>query len=290
MDGSEYPLGDKEFDRLRRLVRDWAGISLVDSKRQMVQARLQKTLRALKLPCFAEYCGLLESAGPSSEEATGFINSITTNKTDFFREPHHFEFVKSKLVPRWVSDSLTGSQTLRIWHAGCSTGEEPYSMAMTLLEAFRTRPLWDIRLLATDIDTNVLEFAQKGVYENERVQPVPPDYLKRFFLRGKGEMHGFVKVKPEVSDLVTFKKLNLLDEPWPFRPECRFDAIFCRNVVIYFDQPTQRKVFERLGGMLRPGGHLFVGHSESLFRLSHVLVAVGGTIYQRLSRDEEDAA
>ncbi len=276
----ELTLTDTEFGDFRDLIYKLTGIALNDGKRQLVQSRLQKRLRFYHLATFGDYYRLVSSLGSGEEELTTFINCITTNKTDFFREPHHFEFVTQQILPeiaRKAQEEMR-SPRLRVWHAGCSSGEEPYTLGITLAEALAGKA-WDVRQLASDIDTNVLAQAERGIYPAERVAPIPVDRLRRHFLRGTSDGHELYQVKPALRSQVTFRQINLLEE-WPLRPATRFDIIFCRNVVIYFDKPTQRKLFARFQERLRPGGYLFLGHSESLQGQNDAFDSVGHTIYR----------
>ncbi len=277
----EYILKDTEFRLFRELIYELTGISLSDAKRQLVQSRLQKRLRHYKLTSFREYYDLVQQKTKKSE-LTELINCITTNKTEFYREPHHFEFVAREILPEMMRRARRGeiSRRIRVWHAGCSTGEEPYTLALTLAEALGQEPNWDVRQLASDIDTQVLAHAERGIYELERIAPVPERLVKKYFRQGTGEQAGYVKVSPALRDRITFRRINLLDDTWPIRNDVRFDMIFCRNVIIYFDKPTQRRLLTRFQEWLRPGGCLFIGHSESLFGINHHFESLGGTIYR----------
>ena len=276
----ELTLTESEFSLLRDLVHEVTGIKMADAKRQMLRTRLSKRLRALNLKSFKEYYDLLESQIPSGPEMTEFINAVTTNKTDFYREPHHFEFVRKQVIPEIERNQRTGTRQLRVWHAGCSTGEEPYTLAITLHECLTQPNLWSIRQLATDIDSCVLEHAIKGQYELDRLDPIPQSLKSRYFLKGKGEKSHLAQVKPELAEWLTFRRLNLLADPWPFSQSTQFDLIFCRNVMIYFDKPTQQRLVERFRQCLAPGGYLFIGHSESLFGISNGFSSLGKTIYK----------
>ena len=272
---SDYVLTDVQFHRIRELVREHTGIALSDAKRQLVYGRLTRRLRALKLESFGEYVELLERGVPSELEE--FTNAITTNLTSFFREPHHFEYLVSDVLPRIVAKD-TGARRARIWCCAASTGEEPYSIAMVLREAQELLTGFDVKLLATDLDSAVLATGAAGVYNAERLQSVSGKRVSRFFRKGGGEQAGKFRVQDELRNLVTFKQLNLMNE-WPVRGP--FDAIFCRNVIIYFDKDTQRALFERMAALQRPGDILFLGHSESLYRVSDKYELVGRTIYRR---------
>lgn len=272
----EFEFTDREFRAIRDLVSAQAGIVLSEAKRDMIYGRLVRRLRALDLDNFSAYCELLDSADGAGE-MEAFVNAVTTNLTSFFREVHHFEFLAQQLLPRLLKERA-GTRRLRIWSAGCSTGEEPYTLAMTLRESIPRIDGWDVKILATDIDTNVLATAAAGVYGEERVRELPHERLRRWFRKGCGEHDGRVKVSVELQDMISFRQLNLL-ESWPMRGS--FDVIFCRNVVIYFDKPTQKKLFERMADLLAPDGHLFIGHSESLFKVTDRFRTLGNTIYER---------
>ena len=278
----ERTLTDPEFVRFRDLIYKLTGIALSDGKHQLVQSRLQKRLRLYHFATFTDYYDMLTGLSRGDDEMTTFINCITTNKTDFFREPHHFEFVTERVLPDLAAQAQTQhrSPRLRVWHAGCSSGEEPYTLAIALAEALEGQHGWDIRQLASDIDTQVLSQAEQGVYSAERVAPLPLPRLRRHFLRGRGDAQKLYQVKPALRAQVTFRQINLLED-WPLRPDTRFDIIFCRNVVIYFDKPTQSRLFTRFEERLNPGGYLILGHSESLHGTANRFEAVGHTIYRR---------
>ena len=266
----EIILNAKEFGLFRALIYKLTGISLSDSKRQLVQSRLSKRLRAHAMTDYRAYYDMVIALDEGHEEITSLINAVTTNKTAFFREAHHFDYVQRQFVPEMVHrvKSSAAAPRIRVWHAGCSTGEECYTLAMVLRESLRGQGDWDIRQLASDIDTSVLAHAERGVYDRERVEPVPDTMLRRWFLKGRGEQSEMVRARPELGEQITFRRINLLDPTWPIRSDIRFDMIFCRNVVIYFDKPTQQALFARFAERLRPGGYLFIGHSESLIGIS----------------------
>lgn len=281
INSSEAELTDKEFVLLRDLIYKLTGITLSDAKRSLVRSRLQRRLRLLELSSFQEYYAYLVEH-LETEERTAFINCITTNKTDFFREPHHFDFVTQTVIPEAILRVQRGadSRRLRVWHAGCSTGEEPYTLAIVLQEALAGKGQWDVKQLASDIDTDVLAHAKRGIYNRDRVDPIPDTLLRRYFLCGTGENADKVMVKPKLKEQIAFRQINLLEEPYPFSAQTRFDFIFCRNVVIYFDKPTQRQLFARFARYLRPDGYLFIGHSETLTGVSDAFQNIGATIYQ----------
>jgi chemotaxis protein methyltransferase CheR len=268
----EYHLSDGEFDEIRRLVREHTGIALADSKRELVYSRLVRRLRKLRLGSFREYLKVLEKAEPAELEE--FSNAITTNLTAFFREPHHFEFLAETVLPALEKRNAT-TRRLRIWSAGCSTGEEPYSIAITVAENLARFRGWDVRILATDLDSQVLAHARAGHYREERFEKMPAARRNKWFRAGPD---GSGTAIPELKELITFNPLNLM-HPFPMRGT--FDVIFCRNVVIYFDKPTQRQLFERMAALQGEGSHLFIGHSESLFRVCEHYQLIGKTIYRK---------
>jgi chemotaxis protein methyltransferase CheR len=269
-------LGDAEFQFLRDFVYQQCGISLSDQKRQLVQGRLLRRLRALGMKDFGSYCELLRK---DPEGELGELASvISTNVTSFFREMHHYDLLVEELLPRWLEEKKNGGR-LRIWSAGCSTGEEPYALAMVLAEALeRTGSKVDARILATDLSPQALETARAGTYPLDRMGGVSEARRNRWFQRGEGAYEGLARVHPRLRELVTIQPLNLLHD-WPMRGP--FDAIFCRNVVIYFDKPTKQRLFERYAGLLEQGGYLFLGHSESMYGLSDSFELVGRTVYRK---------
>ena len=274
---TEFEFADQDFQRIRRIINEIAGIALAEGKRELVYSRLSRRLRQLGLRRFDEYCRLLETGGEDNPELGEFVNALTTNLTSFFREPHHFDFLGKELLPALMRERSLSNRRIRIWSAGCSTGEEPYSIAMVLREALPAVG-WDVKILATDLDSNVLATADRGVYDANRVKDLSEIRLRRWFQRSRDAQSGQVRVAPELRDLIVFRRLNLMLD-WPMSGP--FDVIFCRNVVIYFDKPTQRVLFERFADLLAERGHLFVGHSESLFKVTDRFVPLGKTIYRR---------
>jgi chemotaxis protein methyltransferase CheR len=258
----------RDFARVRDLIYKKAGISLGESKQEMVYSRLARRLRARKMNTFEEYLDDLEGAR-DSEEWEAFTNALTTNLTSFFREAHHFPILAEHMRKM--------KAPLSIWCSASSTGEEPYSIAMTVCEAFDTLTP-PVNIVATDIDTNVLETAANGVYPIDRIEKMAQDRVKRFFQRGKGERVGLVRVRPELRQLITFKPLNLLAGSWPISGP--FDVIFCRNVMIYFDKPTQGKILARFVPLMKPQGLLFAGHSENFMYASDAFKLRGKTVYE----------
>jgi len=270
----EFQFTSLDFERVRKLIYGRAGISLNEQKQEMVYSRLARRLRVLNLESFQAYLDLLER-GSVEEEWDEFINSLTTNLTAFFREAHHFEILAKRL------SGWSAKRRVRIWCSASSTGEEPYSLAMTLVEAFSS---WTppAEIIATDLDTTVLGKAERGVYALDRFDKMNADRMRRFFLKGTGANAGHAKVRRELRALVKFERLNLLDPAWQVKGP--FDAIFCRNVLIYFDKPTQRKIIERYRPLLHSDGLLFVGHSEGLYHCSDLFHSLGKTVYEPITR------
>ncbi len=280
----ELTISDQEFRLFQELVAAETGIALTEHKRNLVCSRLGRRLRALGLASFRRYYDFL-TADAGQGELENFINAITTNKTDFYRERLHFEFLGSVVLPALKARAArTGERRIRIWSAGCSSGEEPYTIAFTLREGIESLLTWDIRILASDIDTQVLAQAARGIYPAERAAEVPGPILKRYFLRGVGDQAGHVRVAREMRNLVTFRRINLLEQPWPIRAV--FDCIFCRNVIIYFDKPTQRLLMGRFANCLKDDGYLFLGHSETLHGVSDRFVFLRNTIYRKTGAQE----
>jgi chemotaxis protein methyltransferase CheR len=271
----EFAFGNEDFEALRKLVKQITGINLSDQKRELVYGRLARRLRALRLKSFAEYRELLAQDG--GKEIVEFCNAITTNLTAFFREPHHFEYLREHVLSPLLADS-SGPRRLRIWSAGCSTGEEPYSLAMTVLETLPDLRRWDVRILATDLDSDVLERGRRGIYAEERLKNLSAQRRTRFFTEQHGRDGLSFEASAELKSLITFKQLNLM-HPLPMRGP--LEAIFCRNVVIYFDKDTQRDLFGRIAQLQRPGNLLFLGHSESLFKVTEEYSLIGKTVYRR---------
>jgi chemotaxis protein methyltransferase CheR len=268
----EFAFCNDDFRALADMAYRHAGIALSESKRNLVYSRLSRRLRQLKLDSFAEYRRLLDT---NEAEIESFINSISTNHTKFFREAHHFEHLRTHVAVPFAQQAQR-PRRLRIWSAGCSSGEEPYTIAIVLKRELRDFAGQDIRILATDIDTDVLAKAAQGHFAAGATDDVPRPYLD-FFHRSAADADT-IDVDDDLHEVIVFRRLNLLEE-WPFRGP--FDAIFCRNVMIYFDLPTKTKLIERFTQMVRPGGWLYIGHSESLIGSYPELQAVGRTIYRR---------
>lgn len=271
----EFSFADDDFNALRALVRQHTGISLSDAKRELVYGRLSRRLRALGLGSFSEYTSMLVEE-PEGREMVEFCNAITTNLTSFFREAHHFDYLREHVLEPLAE--RPGRQRVRIWSAGCSSGEEPYSIAMTVREALPEPGRHDVRILATDLDSDVLARARAGVYAADRLNGMSRQRISAFFREQPGPSGARYSVTRELAELITFNQLNLMHE-LPVRGP--FDVIFCRNVVIYFDKETQRDLFRRFAQLQRPGDILFLGHSESMFKVCDAYTLVGRTIYRR---------
>ena len=299
-----FPMEMREFKMFRALIHERTGIWLRDGKQVMLASRLTRRLRHHGLTNFVDYYRYVQGVQDNSEEIRELINCVTTNKTSFFRERHHFEFLANNVVPQTQSAAQAGgSGKIRVWSAACSTGEEPYSIAITLLEALQQFRLgktsfhalqgprraglsgfdasadsWKIEIVASDIDTTVLSTASRAVYREDSLASVAQPLWKKYFLRGKDDMLGQVKLKPEVVRLVQFKRINLKDARWPL--EDLFDVIFFRNALIYFNQETQDVFLRRMAGYLKPGGYLFLGNSEHIPWLRDVFTPLNKTMYQ----------
>ncbi len=273
----EFKFTNEDFNFLSNLVGLNTGINLTQDKRELVYGRVAKRLRLLGLHSFSDYCILLRQ--DNTEEINHFINAITTNVTSFFMESHHFDYLANKIIPDIISKNADKDRPqLRIWSAGCSSGEEPYSIAMVLRENIRDIDRWDAKILATDLDSNVLETAEIGEYPIERANGISTERKRRWMLMGTGSKSGRVKIRADIRDLVHFKRLNLT-QTWPV--SSMFDCIFFRNVAIYFKRETQIQLLNRFADHLGDNGTLFVGHAESLVGISDRFVKTGHTIHQK---------
>lgn len=303
-ESSFIPMGLPEFNLFRTLIYEHTGIWLRDGKQVMLASRLMRRLRHHAIKTFAEYYELVGRSVDNGGELRELINCVTTNKTSFFRERHHFEYLADTVVPRIQSGYKQGAaRVIRVWSACCSTGEEPYSIAITLLEALQAprsfaapAPAperanrrefpgpasapgsWKVEIIASDIDTNVLDVAARAVYSEDAIANIPPQLRRRYFLRGNDNMRGRIKIKPEVAQLVRFKRINLKDADWPL--EGLFDVIFFRNALIYFNRQTQEVFLRKMAGYLKPKGHLFLGSSEHIPWLTEIFAPLRQTMYQ----------
>lgn len=273
-------LPDREFRRLSDLIMSECGIKMPHSKKIMLEARLRKRLRSLGIGSFSEYCDYLFSPEGMALELLHMLDVVTTNKTDFFREPRHFEFLLEVAVPEMIRHHRAGTErALRVWSAGCSTGEEPYTIAMVLSEFREKNPAFDFSIEATDISTRVLETAVRGIYKAEKIEPVPSALKRKYLMASRDKAKRLVRIVPELRTCVRFRRLNFLEDD--FGAGQLRDIIFCRNVIIYFERTTQEMLLKRLCDHLVPGGYLFMGHSETLSGLNTPLVSVGPMVYRK---------
>jgi len=272
-------LADKEFRRLSNLIYDNWGINLPPVKKTMVSSRLRKRLKALRHQSFKEYIDYLMSPAGRHNEWSHLIDAVSTNKTDFFREKMHFDFMSRTLLPQMSLElRKNAGRILRVWSAGCSSGEEPYTLAIVLSEYQRHNPWFGFAVTATDINNQVLDEAILGIYDDETLDPVSKSLLFRYFMKGKNNQSGYHRIVPELRQRVCFQRINLMDRNFGFKSA--FDIIFCRNVIIYFDQQTQRQLFHKFYGNLTPDGFLFLGHSENLHGMEDKFVKVESSVYQ----------
>ncbi|MFD2178740.1 CheR family methyltransferase [Veronia pacifica] len=266
----EFPFSEADFDFIKQYMLEQTGICLADRKFSMVYGRLARRLRRHDLYTFSDYLKLIES---DEQEKVAFVNALTTNKTQFFREKHHFDYIARELAPQWLTRC---HQHVRVWSAGCSTGEEAYSIAVVLSSLLGDKV--DFKITATDLDTQVLETAKEGIYDIDAARNIPIQWLKKGFNRGTGSKSELMRVKPELKENITFEQLNLMSE-WPHKH--KMDVIFFRNVMIYFNRSIQQQLLKRLCGQLRPGGILFIGHSESMGEMAEHFENLGQTAYRK---------
>ncbi len=273
------PMSDKEFTLLREFIHMQCGIKMPPVQKIMLEARLQKRLRSLGITSFREYLEYLFESPAGKAEVAHMIDSVTTNKTDFFREPTHFSYLAENILPEFML--VEGGRAFMVWSAGCSSGEEPYTLAMVLREFQEEHPLFQFSILATDISTKVLEQAWLGIYDQERIAPVPPALKQKYVMHGKDRRRGLVRIVPELRSLVRLERVNLMDDHCVLCEPA--DVIFCRNVIIYFERAAQERLLRRLCRSLKPDGHLFLGHSETVHGLDLPLVRVVSTVYRKMS-------
>ncbi|HEY6252077.1 MAG TPA: protein-glutamate O-methyltransferase CheR [Candidatus Angelobacter sp.] len=285
-DPASRQISEGDFRRFQQLIYTDAGIWLARAKTPLLVGRLARRLRHYGLKSFRQYYDLVVN---SPEERIQMLNAISTNETHFFREPQHFELLRSSIFPRWKLEAATGSRKrkIRVWSAGCSTGQEPYSLAMVLLDHFSAASGWQIEIMATDISTRALEIAGKAIWPAEKAAEIPRPYLKTFMLRGIADQDGRIKAGPEIRSLIQFFRLNLNERAYPLAG--KFDLIFCRNVLIYFDLNSRERAHRRLANFLAPDGYFFVGHAETLHTMSSSLATVIPTVYTG-KHDREDNA
>lgn len=275
-------LSQGDFKRLARFIEGYCGIRMPESKRTMLEGRLRRRLSALRMDDFHQYCRYVFDEDGLAEEAVHLIDAVTTNKTDFFREPQHFEYLVKNALPVLMQSQGAGiRRELAVWSAGCSSGEEPYTLAMVLAEVSQRLPGFRYLVLATDICNDVLAKARAAIYEEPKIEPVPADLRRKYLLRSKNRSQALVRICPELRNLVRFRRLNFLDEDFGMRE--RMDVIFCRNVFIYFDRETQEAILRRFCRHLTPGGYVFLGHSETINGLQVPLTQVAPTVYRTRS-------
>jgi chemotaxis protein methyltransferase CheR len=279
MSSHEEVISTADFGRLRRLIYEQSGINLNPDKKTMLELRVKRRLRSLNLNSYAEYCEYLFAHHGQKQELVHLIDVVTTNKTDFFREPGHFEALVQRALPDIMASNESG-RPLLIWSAACSTGEEPYTLAIVLKEYGLSHQGFRFRILATDISTAVLEKATLGVYSHEVVRPIPRDLQRKYFMRSRNPNSQVLRVVPELRSLVEFRRLNFMDADFGLSE--RADVIFCRNALIYFDRPTQEKILQKLTRYLAPGGYTFVGHAETLHDMDVPLVPVAPALYRKI--------
>jgi chemotaxis protein methyltransferase CheR len=279
MIAQEQAISNSDFSRLRNLIQDKAGINLNADKKTMVELRIKRRLKSLNLDSYTEYCEYLFGHRGQQDELIHLIDVVTTNKTDFYREPRHFEYLVKTAVPDILSRNRT-DRPLVVWSAGCSTGEEPYTLAIVLSEYALANPGFRFRIMATDICTTVLEKAAHGVFTAEVVKPVPQELQRKYFMRSRDAGSDHMRVVPELRKLIDFRRLNFMDSSYGLSE--KVDMFFCRNVIIYFDRPTQEAILQKLTSNLLPGGYVFVGHSETLNGMDLPLVPVAPALYRRI--------
>jgi chemotaxis protein methyltransferase CheR len=279
MGSHEENISNADFGRLRRLIYEQSGINLGSDKKTMLELRIKRRLRSLNLTSYAQYCEYLFARHSQKEEIVHLIDVVTTNKTDFFREAAHFDLLVEKAIPDIMARNESGRQLL-VWSAACSSGEEPYTLAMVLNEYALAHPGFRFRVLATDISITVLEKAKLGVYGYELLRPVSPDLRRKYFMRSRDPDSKVLRVVPELRQLVEFRRMNFMDADYGLSE--RADIIFCRNVLIYFDRPTQEKILQKLTRYLAPRGYTFVGHAETLHDMDIPLEPVAPALYRKL--------
>ncbi len=275
-------LSNTEFDKLSKFIYSQCGIKMSSAKKNMVEARLRKRLKDLHIDSYSEYCEYLFTREANDSEITNMVDVITTNKTDFFREPRQFNFLIETALPTLIAEHKSGiEQPLKVWSAGCSSGEEPYTLSLVLHEFAKTIINYSFNIFATDISTRILDKAKLAVYDEDKVDPVPKDLLEKYFLRSKDKSKKLVRLIPSIRDSVNFQWLNFMDNDFGIKE--KFDIVFCRNVIIYFDKPTQDKLIAKLIKLIKPGGYLFLGHSESIFNTNLPVAQMMASTY-RVSR------
>jgi chemotaxis protein methyltransferase CheR len=275
-DMNDDHLSNRNFERLAVHIRKTAGITLTEKKRMMLEGRLRRRLKLVGAADLDDYCDYVFAGDTADAEQQHLINAVTTNKTDFFREPKHFEYLEDKLLPELARQ---GARKVTVWSAACSTGAEPYTIAMLLDDFAAQRPGMSYQILATDIDTQVLRAAHRGVYNEELLDPVPAALRRKYVMRSRDTRCADVRISPKLRAAIAFGQLNLMDASYGVG--AAIDMIFCRNVLIYFEKETQEAVVQRLVRCLKPGGYLFLGHAESITGFDVPVTQVGSTIFRR---------
>jgi chemotaxis protein methyltransferase CheR len=279
---AQNSLSNGDFERLSRFIHDNSGIKMSPAKKNMVEARLRKRLKELNFSSYSAYCDYLFSREGKEKELVHMVDVITTNKTDFFREPKQFSFLSDTALPALLVESGAGrTYPLKIWSAGCSTGEEPYTISIVLNEFAEKNSKYNFSIYATDISTIVLNKAIQGIYDEDRIAPITTDVVKKYFLRSKDKQKKLVRVAPFIRNSVSFSRLNFMDADFGINES--FDIIFCRNVIIYFDKPTQDKLILKLLKHLNPGGYLFLGHSETIFNTELPVIQMAASTYRKMT-------
>ncbi len=276
-DQIQKEISDEELSEIIILIKKITGITMNPNKRQLIMRRLLGRLKALGMRSYRDYIEYLRAG--DQNELVEFSNAVTTNLTSFFREQHHFKFLAEEILPTIIKEKASNGKRLRIWSAGCSTGEEPYSIAMTLSNMIGELKNWDVKILATDLDSKVLQTSKDGIYNSQRIEKIPKNFLHRWFNTNKINNENSYTAKSDLKKLITFNRLNLM-EAWPMKG--KFDIIFCRNVIIYFDKPTQRTLVNRYADIVTDKGYLMLGHSETLLNVSTRFNLIGKTIYQKV--------
>lgn len=276
---NQAKLSDKEFKKFAAYIYSKCAIKLPPLKKTMLNSRMNRRLRALQLRTFEEYYEYVTSPAGEANELVFLINEVSTNKTDFFREPDHFTYLTTRLLPDFLRKERTPGTLFRVWSAGCSSGEEPYTLAMVLDDFQRDHAGFDFSIFASDISTKVLSIAEKGIYHNERLVTVNAAFRMRYMMRGKGSQNGYHRIVPELQKKITFKRLNFMDASFD-AIKVAFDLIICRNVIIYFDRQTQVNLFHKFYDHLKPGGHIFIGHSETMPGMEGKLHRVHTAVYR----------
>lgn len=271
---------ERDFFRLSRIVHSTCGIRLLPVKKTMLEGRLRKRLKALGIDSFDDYCSYLMSEDGMQTECVHMVDVVTTNKTDFFREPGHFDYLSRVALPDLARSIAPGRGALRVWSAGCSSGEEPYTLAMVLSEYARAHPGLEFTVFGTDISTEILEKARSATYNHERVEPLETELRKRYLLKSRDRTRNLVRIAPEIRSTVTFRRLNFMDSDYMMNS--LMHVVFCRNVLIYFDRETQEQVIGKICRYLAPGGYLFIGHSETLQNMNVPLIPAATTVYKRV--------